>query len=107
MLPPPAAIVRLLRGLDLQARKEGGAVYMLQGNHETLNVCGDFRGAQTRCHPVQHAVPSCSAVTSEILIKSIMIGTVVKIVCTAFHPDLDSPCWHCSLGQLEGLLAHA
>jgi len=36
-------IVRLLRGLDLQARKEGGAVYMLQGNHETLNVCGDFR----------------------------------------------------------------
>lgn len=38
-----AGIVRLLRDLDKQARKEGGAVYMLNGNHESLNVCGDFR----------------------------------------------------------------
>lgn len=36
-------IVRLLRDLDKQARKQGGAVYMLNGNHESLNVCGDFR----------------------------------------------------------------
>lgn len=40
-----AGIVRLLRDLDKQARKEGGAVYMLNGNHESLNVCGDFRYA--------------------------------------------------------------
>jgi hypothetical protein len=33
----------LLRELDRQARTEGGAVYMLNGNHESLNVCGDFR----------------------------------------------------------------
>eukprot|EP00879_Flechtneria_rotunda_P016428 GHRR01017192.1.p1 GENE.GHRR01017192.1~~GHRR01017192.1.p1 ORF type:complete len:319 (+),score=54.12 GHRR01017192.1:160-1116(+) len=39
----PAGILRLLRDLDKQARKEGGAVYMLNGNHESLNVCGDFR----------------------------------------------------------------
>eukprot|EP00878_Enallax_costatus_P003063 GHUV01003262.1.p1 GENE.GHUV01003262.1~~GHUV01003262.1.p1 ORF type:complete len:197 (+),score=20.82 GHUV01003262.1:162-752(+) len=36
-------ILRLLRQLDQQARLEGGAVYMLNGNHESLNVCGDFR----------------------------------------------------------------
>ncbi|GLC38946.1 hypothetical protein PLESTB_000464400 [Pleodorina starrii] len=36
-------IVNLLRYLDVEARKCGGAVYMLNGNHESLNVCGDFR----------------------------------------------------------------
>jgi hypothetical protein len=41
--PRPAGIVRLLRDLDKQARAQGGAVYMLNGNHESLNVCGDFR----------------------------------------------------------------
>jgi hypothetical protein len=40
---PLAAIVKLLRDLDEQARPVGGAVYMLNGNHESLNVCGDFR----------------------------------------------------------------
>ncbi len=37
------AIVNLIRGLDQQAREQGGAVYMLNGNHESLNICGDFR----------------------------------------------------------------
>ncbi|KAG2442518.1 hypothetical protein HXX76_002604 [Chlamydomonas incerta] len=36
-------IINLLRYLDTEARKQGGAVYMLNGNHESLNVCGDFR----------------------------------------------------------------
>eukprot|EP01023_Acetabularia_acetabulum_P001893 TRINITY_DN10751_c0_g2_i1.p2 TRINITY_DN10751_c0_g2~~TRINITY_DN10751_c0_g2_i1.p2 ORF type:complete len:416 (+),score=82.05 TRINITY_DN10751_c0_g2_i1:262-1509(+) len=36
-------ILLLLQELDRQARLEGGAVYMLNGNHESLNVCGDFR----------------------------------------------------------------
>lgn len=36
-------IINILRFLDSEARKEGGAVYMLNGNHETLNVLGDFR----------------------------------------------------------------
>lgn len=36
-------IIKLLMQLDEQAQKEGGAVYMLNGNHESLNVCGDFR----------------------------------------------------------------
>eukprot|EP00803_Ostreobium_quekettii_P004169 evm.model.scf_1272.5 EVM.evm.TU.scf_1272.5 scf_1272:24789-27888(-) len=36
-------IIMLLRDLHQQAQQEGGAVYMLNGNHETLNVCGNFR----------------------------------------------------------------
>ena len=42
-LLPPAGSVLLLRELDRQARQAGGAVYMLNGNHESLNVAGDFR----------------------------------------------------------------
>lgn len=33
----------LLRDLNKQAQAEGGAVYMVNGNHESLNVCGNFR----------------------------------------------------------------
>jgi hypothetical protein len=32
-----------LRDVHSQAVKQGGAVYMLNGNHESLNICGDFR----------------------------------------------------------------
>lgn len=35
--------ILLLRELDRQARAAGGAVWMLNGNHESLNVAGDFR----------------------------------------------------------------
>ncbi|CAL5219968.1 g1905 [Coccomyxa viridis] len=35
--------ILLLRELDRQARMQGGAVYMLNGNHESLNVAGNFR----------------------------------------------------------------
>eukprot|EP01025_Chloroclados_australasicus_P066482 TRINITY_DN91756_c0_g1_i6.p1 TRINITY_DN91756_c0_g1~~TRINITY_DN91756_c0_g1_i6.p1 ORF type:complete len:356 (-),score=12.43 TRINITY_DN91756_c0_g1_i6:880-1845(-) len=37
------AIILLLRELDRQAREQNGAVYILNGNHESLNVCLDFR----------------------------------------------------------------
>lgn len=37
------AILSLLRSLDMQARAEGGAVFQVNGNHETINVEGDFR----------------------------------------------------------------
>lgn len=42
-MPHFAGVVMLLRELDRQARREGGALFMLNGNHESLNVCGDFR----------------------------------------------------------------
>lgn len=38
-----AASLQLLRNLDTQARAQGGAVWMINGNHESLNVAGDFR----------------------------------------------------------------
>ncbi|KNA08919.1 hypothetical protein SOVF_158390 [Spinacia oleracea] len=37
------AIFSLLRSLDIQARVEGGAVFQVNGNHETMNVEGDYR----------------------------------------------------------------
>ncbi|KAL3850565.1 hypothetical protein ACJIZ3_012447 [Penstemon smallii] len=37
------AILSLLKSLDLQAKVNGGAVFQVNGNHETMNVEGDFR----------------------------------------------------------------
>lgn len=37
------ATLMLLRQLGRQAEEQGGAVHILNGNHESLNVCGDFR----------------------------------------------------------------
>lgn len=37
------ATLMLLRQLHRQAERIGGGVYVLNGNHESLNVCGDFR----------------------------------------------------------------
>lgn len=37
------AILSLLRSLNHQAKSKGGAVFQLNGNHETMNVEGDFR----------------------------------------------------------------
>ncbi|CAK8537860.1 unnamed protein product [Lathyrus sativus] len=37
------AILSLLRSLDKQAKENGGAVFQVIGNHETMNVEGDFR----------------------------------------------------------------
>lgn len=53
------ATLMLLRQLGRQAEAEGGAVYILNGNHESLNVCGDFRWVpillpQRVCHRCIH-----------------------------------------------------
>eukprot|EP00850_Spirogloea_muscicola_P007005 SM000034S12759 [mRNA] locus=s34:515130:515745:- [translate_table: standard] len=37
------AILSLLHHLDFEARQQGGAVYLVNGNHETMNVGEDFR----------------------------------------------------------------
>ncbi|KAM7259718.1 hypothetical protein ACFE04_015459 [Oxalis oulophora] len=48
------AILSLFKSLDLQARAKGGAVFQVNGNHETMNVEGDFRyvdaGAFDECN---------------------------------------------------------
>ena len=47
----PAGVIMMLRELDRQAKLEGGRVIMLNGNHESLNVCGDFRWALVVLRP--------------------------------------------------------
>ncbi|CAL9214002.1 unnamed protein product [Arabidopsis halleri] len=42
------AILSLLRSLDGQAKANGGAVFQVNGNHETMNVEGDFRYVDAR-----------------------------------------------------------
>ena len=39
------SILRMFRRLAKQAAKDGGAVYLVNGNHEIMNVLGDFRYA--------------------------------------------------------------
>jgi hypothetical protein len=39
------ATLMLLRQLGRQAERDGGVIHVLNGNHESLNVCGDFRCA--------------------------------------------------------------
>jgi len=36
-------ILILLQKLEKEARKQGGGVYVMNGNHEVLNISGDFR----------------------------------------------------------------
>lgn len=47
------AILSLLKSLDIQAKAHGGAVFQVNGNHETMNVEGDYRyvdnGALDEC----------------------------------------------------------
>ena len=47
------AIMRKFQSLGKQARKEGGDVFVVHGNHEIMNVLGDFRyatkGAYAEC----------------------------------------------------------
>ncbi|XP_048425301.1 shewanella-like protein phosphatase 1 [Pyrus x bretschneideri] len=37
------AILSLLRSLDIQAKAESGAVFQVNGNHQTINMEGEFR----------------------------------------------------------------
>ena len=63
----------LLRELDRQARLQGGAVYMLNGNHESLNVCGDFRRAPG--HGASLASRGCRVPASRWLKRCYILAT--------------------------------
>ncbi|KAF3970630.1 hypothetical protein CMV_005692 [Castanea mollissima] len=58
------AILSLLRSLDIQAKAEGGAVFQVNGNHETMNVEGDFRyvesGAFDECIDFLEYLDECT-----------------------------------------------
>uniref|UniRef100_A0A5B7BVF8 Calcineurin-like phosphoesterase domain-containing protein n=1 Tax=Davidia involucrata TaxID=16924 RepID=A0A5B7BVF8_DAVIN len=57
------AILSLLRSLDIQAKAKGGAVFQVNGNHETMNVEGDFRyvdsGAFDECIDFMEYLEDC------------------------------------------------
>ncbi len=61
-------IVEFLRRLSGEAKAVGGAVYVLNGNHETMNVLGDFRyvnkAALDSFAGYEPASPLAQAVTS-------------------------------------------
>lgn len=39
-------VLLLLLTLNMQAQKHGGAIWMVNGNHESLNIIGNFRCSQ-------------------------------------------------------------
>ncbi|KVI03725.1 hypothetical protein Ccrd_017994 [Cynara cardunculus var. scolymus] len=57
------AILSLLRSLQIQAKEHGGAVFQVNGNHETMNVEGDFRyvdsGAFDECSDFLEYLDDC------------------------------------------------
>ncbi|KAJ9543563.1 hypothetical protein OSB04_023270 [Centaurea solstitialis] len=57
------AILSLLRSLQIQAKEHGGAVFQVNGNHETMNVEGDFRyvdsGAFDECSNFLEYLDDC------------------------------------------------
>ncbi|XP_071688003.1 shewanella-like protein phosphatase 1 [Rutidosis leptorrhynchoides] len=57
------AILSLLRSLQIQAKEYGGAVFQVNGNHETMNVEGDFRyvdsGAFDECSDFLEYLDDC------------------------------------------------
>lgn len=58
------AILSLLSSLNMQAKSQGGAVFQVNGNHETMNVEGDFRyvypGAFGECIRFLEYLDECS-----------------------------------------------
>lgn len=57
------AILSLLKSLDIQAKAHGGAVFQVNGNHETMNVEGDYRyvdnGAFDECTDFLEYLEEC------------------------------------------------
>nr|KAJ0207487.1 hypothetical protein LSAT_V11C500292400 [Lactuca sativa] len=57
------AILSLLRSLQIQAKEHGGAVFQVNGNHETMNIEGDFRyvdsGAFDECSDFLEYLDDC------------------------------------------------
>ncbi|XP_068668593.1 shewanella-like protein phosphatase 1 [Aristolochia californica] len=73
------AILSLLRSLRIQAETEGGAVFQVNGNHETMNVEGDFRyvepGAFDECLGFFEYLELCDNNWDEALVSWINVST--------------------------------
>ncbi|KAG9445302.1 hypothetical protein H6P81_016642 [Aristolochia fimbriata] len=73
------AILSLLRSLSIQAQTEGGAVFQVNGNHETMNVEGDFRyvppGAFDECLDFFEYLQLCDNNWEEAFVSWIKVST--------------------------------
>lgn len=79
------AILSLLRSLDMQARAQGGAVFQVNGNHEIINVEGDFRyvesGGFDECTDFLEYLNECDHNWEEAFINTINISPQRKEDC--------------------------
>uniref|UniRef100_A0A2P2JUR5 Uncharacterized protein At1g18480 n=1 Tax=Rhizophora mucronata TaxID=61149 RepID=A0A2P2JUR5_RHIMU len=76
------AILSLLRSLDAQAKAQGGAVFQINGNHETMNVEGDFRyvdsGAFDECTAFLAYLEDCEYNWDNALVSWIGVSKMRK-----------------------------
>ncbi|KAF5446641.1 hypothetical protein F2P56_032252 [Juglans regia] len=76
------AILSLLRSLDIQAKAKGGAVFQVNGNHETMNVEGDFRyvesGAFHECIDFLEYLDECRSDWEEAFVSWIGVSERCK-----------------------------
>ncbi|PSS09522.1 Shewanella-like protein phosphatase [Actinidia chinensis var. chinensis] len=76
------AILSLLRSLDIQAKAKGGAVFQVNGNHETMNVEGDFRyvdsGAFDECLDFLEYLNDCEHDWEEAFISWVGVSERLK-----------------------------
>lgn len=79
LLSCAAASLQLLRNLDTQARAEGGAVWMINGNHESLNVAGDFRCVCVRPLCLLGSCTSHASILGTTMLQSTRCRTVTSI----------------------------
>ncbi|KAL0298093.1 UNVERIFIED_CONTAM: Shewanella-like protein phosphatase 1 [Sesamum calycinum] len=83
------AILSLLKSLDIQAKANGGAVFQVNGNHETMNVEGDFRyvdqGAFDECADFLEHLEICNHNWEEAFISWVGVSERSKksIICSA------------------------
>ncbi|XP_078180729.1 calcineurin-like metallo-phosphoesterase superfamily protein isoform X1 [Carex rostrata] len=76
------AILSLLKSLSVQAKSEGGAVFQVNGNHETMNIQGDFRyvdpGAFDECANFVEYLEECKGNWDDAFLSWIYVSEMLK-----------------------------
>lgn len=83
------AILSLLKSLEIQARANGGAVFQVNGNHETMNVEGDFRfvdsGAFDECSDFLEYLDDCGHNWEEAFVGWVGVSERWKVDSKVSH----------------------
>ncbi|KAJ3680891.1 hypothetical protein LUZ60_015380 [Juncus effusus] len=76
------AILSLLKSLKIQAKSKGGAVFQVNGNHETMNVEGDFRyvdpNAFDECINFLNYFEECNGNWNDAFLSWILVSREMK-----------------------------